>query len=162
TSYSQQIKLVQQITDAEKKQADANKAVNDALKEEITSINQATANNTKLRTIRNELNSTTKEGAAAIEAINKKLDENTNFIKANASAAEKQKMNIGNYTDSIREAFANINPLNGGLAGFAERSREAGGAGNVFKRSYSHLASGIGGSTTAAITFIATPFGAVT
>ncbi|MGQ2984871.1 hypothetical protein [Flavobacterium sp.] len=159
-SYNRQINVVQQLEAANRNAANATEAVNTALRSEIKSIDQATENNKQLRIVRNQLNLSTEEGRAALEAINKKIDQNTEFIRENVSALEQQKMNIGNYTDSIKEAFGAINPFNGGLSGFVARSREAGGAGNLLKQSFSQLATGIGGVTKAAVGFIATPLGA--
>jgi hypothetical protein len=76
-----------------------------ALDKEITSINQARASNSELLKIRNELDLSTKEGARTADLINKKLDENNQFIKENVSQYEKQKINIGNYTESVKQAI---------------------------------------------------------
>lgn len=160
-SYNKQLQLVQQLENADKAAANAVEATNTALNKEVKTIDQAVQNNKELRTIRNQVNAETAEGRAAIDAINKKIDANTDFIKDNTSALEKQKMNVGNYTNSIKEALANINPFNGGLSGFNERAKEAGGAGNLLKNSFSQLSTGIGGATKSALTFIATPIGAV-
>lgn len=78
--------------------------VEKALKKEINTIDEAVKNNKELRDQRNLVNANTKEGAAAITAINKKIDQNTNFIKNNSSAYEKQKQNIGAYTKAINKA----------------------------------------------------------
>ncbi len=40
--------------------------------------------------------------------MNAQIDENTNLIKANASEYEQQKFNIGNYTQSIIEAYQEL------------------------------------------------------
>jgi hypothetical protein len=159
-SYNKQLNVLQQLEAADKQAANATAAVTTALNKEITSIDECTESNKQLKTIRNSLNISTEDGKRALEAINKKLDENTQFIKENSSAAEKQKQNIGNYSEGFKDALANINPLNGGLAGFAERSKEAGGAGNLLKSSFSQMASGIGQATKAGLAFIATPIGA--
>lgn len=159
-SYNKQLQLVQQLENADKDAANAVEATNTALNKEVKTIDQAVQNNKELRTIRNQVNAETAEGRAAIDAINKKIDANTDFIKDNTSALEKQKMNVGNYANSIKEALANINPFNGGLSGFNERAKEAGGAGNLLKNSFSQLSAGIGGATKSALTFIATPIGA--
>ena len=80
-------------------------AISIALDKEITSINEARKSNSELLKIRNELDLTTKEGIQTADLINKKLDENNNFIKENVSQYEKQKINIGNYTESIKQAI---------------------------------------------------------
>jgi hypothetical protein len=84
-------------------------AISIALDKEITSINEARKSNSELLKIRNELDLTTKEGVQTADLINKKLDENNAFIKENVSAYEKQKINIGNYTESIKDAINQTN-----------------------------------------------------
>jgi len=84
-------------------------AISIALDKEITSINEARKSNSELLKIRNELDLTTKEGIQTADLINKKLDENNAFIKENVSQYEKQKINIGNYTESIKDAINQTN-----------------------------------------------------
>lgn len=107
-AYNSQLNVVTQLTAADKAAATATEAVTTALNKEITSIDAATENNKQLKTVRNQLNLATDEGRAALEAINKKMNENTAFIKENASASEQLKMNIGNYTESIIDAYREI------------------------------------------------------
>ena len=54
-----------------------------------------------------------------------------------------------------------MNIFNGGLGGFIERSKEAGGVGNLVKGSLTGMAQGFAGVTKASLAFIATPIGAV-
>lgn len=158
--YNGQHNVLTQLNAANKDAASATDAVNSALGKNITSIAEATENSRQLTIVRNQLNLSTQEGRDALDAINKKLNENTEFIRENVSAQEQQRMNIGNYSDSIKEALGNLNPFNGGIAGFTQRSQAAGGAGNLLRQSFSQLATGIGGATKAALGFIATPIGA--
>lgn len=134
---------------------------NAAINREITSIASARASNKELLAIRNELNPAIAEEAKLIQELNSKLDSNNDFIKENASAYEQQKINIGNYSESIQDALSNLNPFNGGLTGFIQRSQEAGGVGNLVTGSLKQMAVGIGGVTKASLAFIATPIGAV-
>ncbi|RZJ67684.1 MAG: hypothetical protein EOO50_05220 [Flavobacterium sp.] len=161
TAYNSQKNVLAQVNAAKDKAKNVADALNQALHQEVETIAQATANNRQLIAIRNNLSTATKEGAQAIELINQKLDENNRLTKENSSAAEKQKQNIGNYTSSFREGFDSINIFNGGLSGLLERSKEAGGAGNLFKNSFGQMTTGIKGATTAAMQFIMTPIGAV-
>ena len=135
--------------------------LNQELQKEATSVNEATNQNTKLNIIKKQITTTTEEGRKAIEEINTKIDQNTEYIKANSSETEKQKMNIGNYKDSIKGALAELNPLNGGLTGFMERSQAAGGTGNLLNESFKGITTGVKGATVAAWEFIATPIGAI-
>lgn len=95
--YNAQTKVLQATTGATSK-------LNAELNKEIKSIDSAAKNNKELKAIRNQLNATTEEGAKQIADINKKLDQNTDFIKDNTSALEKQKQNIGNYQSAISKA----------------------------------------------------------
>jgi hypothetical protein len=84
-----------------------NEAITIALDKEINSIKDARTSNSELLKIRNELNLNTAEGVKAAEEINKKIDQNNEFIKENVSQLEKQKINVGNYTQSIKDAIGN-------------------------------------------------------
>lgn len=161
SAYSLNVKAIQESGKATENQVAQTELLNIALNTEVTSITEAREQNKLLNKLRNETNTTTAEGQAQITALNKKLDENNDYIKSNADAYLKQKINIGNYTDSVREAFASINPLNGGLGAFAQRAQEAGGAGNLFKGAITGMVQGVLGLVKASLAFIATPIGAV-
>jgi len=141
--------------------ANASEMLAIALEGEVRTIAEAREQNKLLNKLRNETNATTAEGQAQITQLNAKLDENNAFIKDNADQYLQQKINIGNYSESIKEALSNLNPLNGGLAGFTQRSQEAGGTGNLLKESLSSVTQGVIGVTRASLAFIATPIGAV-
>lgn len=104
------------------------------------SLKSLTEANKKLREERKTLDITTEEGKRQIEAINKSLDRNTDLIKQNSSTIEKNRMNVGNYTESIKAAAPALDKLTGGA--------------------YS-AARGMVGMTKSALAFIATPIGAV-
>lgn len=159
--YTAGVKALADNTKATADQANRTAMLDLALKGEVSSIAEARAQNTLLNKLRNETNVTTEEGKAQLTALNGKLDKNNEFIKENADAYLKQKINIGNYSDSIKDALNNLNPFNGGIAGFTQRAQEAGGAGNLMKSSVAGVTSGIGGMIKASLAFIATPIGAV-
>jgi hypothetical protein len=161
TAYASNVKALTESGKATATQADKSELLSLALSQEATSIAEAREQNKLLNKLRNETNVTTAEGQAQLTALNAKLDENNNFIKENADQYLKQKINIGNYSDSIKEALSNLNPLNGGLSGFIERSKQSGGAGNLLKDSLSGAAQGFGGLVKSSLAFIATPIGAV-
>jgi hypothetical protein len=73
----------------------------------------------------------------------------------------KQKINIGNYSESIKEAAQSMNPLNGGMTGFISRSQEAGGVLPLVKNGLLGVITGIRGMIGASLAFIATPIGAI-
>lgn len=129
--------------------------------ENIRTIQIARDENRELTRQRNNLNTETEEGAKAIEALNKRIDENNEYIKQNQSELEKQRSNVGNYKNDIQEATEELDLFNGGLSGFIQRSSEAGGSGNLVAGAFSKMKAGIIGVTKASISFIATPIGAV-
>jgi len=73
---------------------------------EANSTGEAKAAIKALTIEKDHLNLSTEEGKQRLEEINAELDKNTQFLKENGSEAEKQKMNIGNYAESLAPAFA--------------------------------------------------------
>lgn len=161
SAYTNNIKAISDNTKAQNDQATQTKLLAMALSTEATSIAEAREQNKILNKVRNETNVSTEEGKRQLTELNNKLDANNAFIKENADAYTQQKINIGNYSESIREAVSNLNPLNGGLSGFIERSNEAGGVGALLKTSLGGVTQGVMGVTRASLAFIATPIGAV-
>jgi len=161
SAYNSNLKAIQESTQATADQANREQLLTLALQSEVTSIKEARDQNSLLNKLRNETNATTEEGQQQIAQLNAKLDQNNEFIKENADAYLKQKINIGNYSESIQDALSNLNPLNGGLSGFVQRSQEAGGVGNLLSTSLKGISTGIIGMTRASLAFLATPIGAV-
>lgn len=161
TTYNDSVKAITSQNKALDDNADKERLVQMATDKNISSINEARANVALLTRLRNDLNASTAEGVAEIKRLNDAIDSNNEFIEENADAYLKLKLNIGNYSDSIREAFEDVNIFNGGLGGFISRSQEAGGAGELLKTSFTGITAGIGGMIKASLAFIATPLGAV-
>lgn len=161
SAYNSNIKAIADSTKAKADEANRTELLNLALNTEVTSIKEAREQNSLLNRLRNEANATTTDGQAEIQKLNNALDANNEFIKENADAYLKQKINVGNYSDSIKEAFKDINIFNGGIAGFASRAQSAGGAGNLLATSIKAITVSIGGMIKASLAFIATPIGAV-
>lgn len=67
----------------------------------IQSIENLTKANKELREERKKLNLQSEEGQKRASEINKQLDANTEIIRKNSSALEKQRFNIGNYTGAL-------------------------------------------------------------
>lgn len=118
SAYASNVKVIQESGKATAQQTDQTELLNLALTQEATSISEAREQNKLLNKLRNETNTTTKEGQAQLTALNAKLDQNNAYIKSNGDQYLKQKINIGNYKDSIKEAFSEMNLLNGGLQQF--------------------------------------------
>ncbi len=72
-----------------------------ALKIEVKSVNDAIAQNKALTQARNKLDLTTAQGKKTLQEYNQKLTQNTEFIRQNGTAMEKQRMNIGNYKSAL-------------------------------------------------------------
>lgn len=134
---------------------------NAALGRSIKNKNDARAANIALNNVANQLNPNIEEEAKLLSELNDKMDENTAFIKANASATAKQAMNVGNYKDDIEAALESQKAFNGGLGGFIQQSSQAGGAGNVLTGAFTAIRVGMLGALKAGLAFIATPIGAV-
>lgn len=161
SQYSETSKVMNSMIKNTTDYSDVTDQLNTVLNSEITSIAEARASNTALLAVRNNLNLTTAEGQEALKLLNERLDENNAFIKENASEYEKQKINIGNYSESIKEAFKDLDLFNGGLGGFIAKSQEAGGTGKLLTSTFNQMKVGIVGVTKASLAFIATPIGAV-
>jgi len=101
--------------------------------ESITSIENLTKANKELREERKKLNLETAEGQKRANEINKQLDANTEIIKKNSSALEKQRLNVGNYTGALDKLVPGLGATSAGFQGM----------------------------TKTALAFIATPIGAV-
>lgn len=75
----------------------------------VVSIESLTKANKDLREERKKVDLSTDEGIKKVQLINTQIDKNTAVIKANSSALEKQRLNVGNYTDSIKKAAGEMN-----------------------------------------------------
>jgi hypothetical protein len=109
-------KQLKQATDEEVKGKlrlqQVNKAQRDALKDELVLMDKTAgtleiiaAKNRTLRRERQGLNLETKKGADRLKAINNALDINNKKINENSDKLKRQKINVGNYTDSTKEAL---------------------------------------------------------
>jgi len=108
--------------------------------EAVESINNLTKANKELRAERNALNLQSEQGKKRAQEINALLDQNTNKIKTNVSAIEKQKINIGNY----KSALDGVHPVLGKVGEGLEKG-----------------SSGFLAMAKSALAFIATPIGAI-
>ena len=159
--YSTHVKALSENTKATQDAAIQEELLTLALDQQVTTIKGAREQNKVLNKLRNETNVTTAEGQAQLKLLNDKLDSNNTLVRENADAYLAQKINVGNYKESIKEAFNELNIFNGGILGFISRSKEAGGVGNLLTRSLKGITAGIGGMIKASLAFIATPIGAV-
>lgn len=102
------------------------------------------------------------EGERALrKQLNVVIDEQTEALREQSSSFNANKDRVGEYKDSITEAFQELNIFNGGLGGFAQRAQAAGGAGNLFTNAVKGITVGIWGMVKASLAFIATGIGAI-
>jgi len=106
----------------------------------VVSIENLTKANAALRAERKKVDLSTEEGIKRVKDINKALDQNNETIKNNSSTLEKNRLNVGNYTESIKAAVPALDKFTGGLYSSA--------------KGFVDMAKG-------ALAFIATPIGAV-
>lgn len=101
------------------------------------SMEKAKAQNILLRAERDKLDLSTKGGVARQKELNKQIDDNTAFMKKNGDTAQKQAMNIGNYTGSLKVVWGALRQIayilpGIGIAGIFNLAGEA--IGNVIEK----------------------------
>lgn len=87
----------------------------------VVSIENLTKANKELREERKKLDLSTQEGVKRAQEINSAIDKNTQVIKNNSSALEKQRLNVGNYTNSIKDAAKEMNVMGTNLGGLSSK-----------------------------------------
>jgi hypothetical protein len=80
----------------------AEKQVIDVQNASSNSVERARKENILLKAERDSINVSTIASVKRVAELNKKIDENTAFIKFNGDTAQKQAMNIGNYESALR------------------------------------------------------------
>lgn len=161
TEYNKHIKSLADSAKATADQANRTELLNAALNSEATTIEGLRAQNKILNTLRNQANLTTEEGRKEIKQLNEALNRNNDLIKENVDKLSQQKINVGNYTESIKDALAEMNPFNQSIFVFISNVQEAGGATAFFSKGMNTLRTSIIGVTKASLAFIATPIGAI-
>lgn len=73
--------------------------------QDIRTKQEARDANSKLIAIANQLDATNEDQAKLLKKVNAEIDRNTDFIKQNASEYERNKINIGNYKESVKQAL---------------------------------------------------------
>lgn len=99
--------------------AETKKATEQLLVEE-NSIKKLREESKRLRAERDSLNTSTTEGRKRIEELNASINKNDAIIKENSTNLEKQRLNVGNYADSIKQAVGNLTSGIPALSGFAK------------------------------------------
>ena len=78
---------------------------NQVMNRQIQSIAQATEANRLLREAVRNITDTEDYDLSIRNRLNAAIEENTAYIRRNSDAYIQQKMNIGNYTESVKKAF---------------------------------------------------------
>lgn len=103
--YTKSVRVYKETVDIQGQYISVTDEANRALSMEIKNKNDAKAANIALNAASNKLNPAIKEEADLLKLVNAQIDKNTDFIKENSSESAKQKLNIGNYTESIIDAY---------------------------------------------------------
>ena len=143
--------LKRQISD----QTKANKAWAEGQRKLLGTEERLLAANKRLRAARLKLNTTTKEGTARLNEINAALNKNNAVLLKNSDNLKKQRLNVGNYKDSLRGAtnglkrFAGALGLVGGMALLVKGLKAAFNVIKNFDQATANLSSVLGVSKTA-------------
>lgn len=115
-------KAIRDSIKAQKDQSRETVKLTRELQKEVKTEREAAEQNKRLIKIRKEADTTTAKGAKQVALINKRIDKNNDLIKENASKLGKQKIEIGNYKDGIKDALAeqdffgvSLNKISAGL-----------------------------------------------
>lgn len=104
--------------------------IREELERHAKTINEANLQNRLLRAAVKDLNVENEAERKLLDEINKRIGENTDFVKKNSDAYTQQKMNVGNYAESIKNAFADM--ASGNIT-MQNMTTIAGKMGDVFK-----------------------------
>lgn len=150
-------KSQQQVNKDTKEGASSQDALTAAINREVKTRREAKQNTKELNKLKDDLNATDEEGIKKLNEVNEKVDQNNKLLAESGSELEKRRANVGNYSASIQDAFANIDIMNGGLGGFIARSNQAGGAGKLLKGTFTEIKTSV---IDLSKSLIATPVGA--
>lgn len=101
---------------------------NQVMNRQIQSIAQATEANRLLREAVRNITDTEDYDLSIRNRLNAAIEENTEYIRRNSDSYVQQKMNIGNYTESVKKAFYELKAGGSIVNGFgiiANASQEA-------------------------------------
>lgn len=98
----QEIDRTKQLTREANQLRRAEAVLNDRTSGTLERLN---AQNTRLRLERQKLNLETEKGRQRLEEINRAINKNNDAIKKNSDQLKKQKLNVGNYTASTKDAI---------------------------------------------------------
>jgi Phage-related minor tail protein len=125
---------------------EAQSKLNQKQKQSLGTLQKLERSNRQLRAERAKLNLETKKGVAQLTRINAKLDANNAKIRASGDAMKRQRMNVGNYTNSIGKLTSMLGRLGLGFGVFAAL-RSAFNTVKNFEQGNANLASVLGVTT---------------
>lgn len=112
TERLKQMKLLNQTREKEKLTIEEAIALSE---KDVQSITEANNVNKKLRQVVRDLTDAEDKEGKIRQQLNSAILVNTSYIKRNSDAVVQQKMNIGNYTESIKEAYFQLKSGNNTL-----------------------------------------------
>lgn len=120
-------KLQKEVVDSNKLSREEEKLLKAKIilqKDEIETIGDIRERLSALRLVQSQVNITTEEGAAQIAAYNEEINELTELLSDNSDKFIQNKINVGNYEESIIDALkgqqlftTNLGALDGALSG---------------------------------------------
>lgn len=94
--------------------------VNLLLDEETTSRFKAKQSITEMNKLKDELNVNVKDEALLLDQLNKKINENTEFLRKTGSEEDKRILNIGNYKQGVMDAISSTGLYSAELSGLTK------------------------------------------
>lgn len=107
------VKTRLKLQKAQKKQRDELKDLITLEDKEVGQLEKVQAQLRILRREREKLQDVEVQDAERLNEINKAIDKNNEFIEANSDKLKKQKINVGNYTESVSEALTETEAFSG-------------------------------------------------
>lgn len=161
--YNQNMKVLQANAREQREGMEATEKANVLLGEQAKSIEGLRFQNAELTKVRNALHVT--KDAELIKQLNDRINENTAVVKANVDAYSQQKMNVGNYANSIKDALSSFEVFGLKVPSSVKKATDSTKAMGVSSAQLSAqlkgLTTGLIGMTKASLAFIATPLGAI-
>lgn len=157
--YNKTVAIYKIVLDRNGQITSSSEALTNALEREVKTREEAKRSTIELNKIKDQLNLNDKEQVKILDVINQKVDKNNKLLKDSGSQNEKLKANIGNYTNSIKEAAEELDIFNGGLLGFIERAQTAGGVGNLLTQTFSKITTATYNLAKSFISLAFTPIG---
>ena len=107
---------------------------------QVHSIDEANEANKRLRQAVKMVRDTDEDYKNTLGKLNSTIGVNTDYVKRNSDRYTQQKMNIGNYTESIKQAWMELNNLNDSMqnlgimgGGFGSSLSALGDIGGIFE-----------------------------